>query len=273
LEDMKKRGVQCIHVYGVDNILVRLGDPVFMGYCISRGAKCGSKAVPKVHPNEAVGVLALRNNTYQVIEYSEIDEERKNVCGSPPQFLVVIVFDADTITHSQQVDASGVLVYNAGNIANHYFTVPFLEEIAESHLEELEFHLANKKIKCLADDGSVIEPTAPNGIKLEMFVFDVFRFSSDLAVLSVLRDEEFSPLKNATGAKDCTPESCCSDVKTTNHLLKTRPQILLTVLFLLCSTLLFTKSFWNRLARLWWEARGWWRLLPWCLTPEKDCRS
>jgi UDP-N-acetylglucosamine/UDP-N-acetylgalactosamine diphosphorylase len=77
---MKKRGVEYIHVYGVDNILVKIGDPVFMGYCISRGSKCGAKAVPKVHPTEAVGVLALRNSTYQVIEYSEIDEERKNVC-------------------------------------------------------------------------------------------------------------------------------------------------------------------------------------------------
>ena len=164
-----------------------------------------------------------------------------------------------------------MLVYNAANIANHYFTAAFLEEIAEIHLEELEFHIANKKIKCLADDGSVVEPTAPNGIKLEMFVFDVFRFSSDLAVLSVLRDEEFSPLKNAPGAKDCTPESCCNDVIIP-------PSYFLDAIFSLefffsyFSYLLFTRNIWNGQERPWWEVTRW-RSRPLFLMLVRDWRS
>ena len=41
----------------------------------------------------------------------------------------------------------------------------------------LKYHIARKKIPFLNNEGQISKPEKPNGIKLEMFVFDVFEYA------------------------------------------------------------------------------------------------
>ncbi|KAK7895794.1 hypothetical protein WMY93_021119 [Mugilogobius chulae] len=161
LEDMKKRGVEYLHVYCVDNILVKMADPVFIGFCVSKGADCGAKVVQKAYPTEPVGVVCRVQGVAQVVEYSEILQTTAELTGP-----------------------SGELVYSAGNICNHFFTRQFLEDVATNNLKHLKQHVAIKK-----------------------FVFDVFPFSRSFVVFEVVREDEFSPLKNADGAAADSPST------------------------------------------------------------------
>jgi len=49
-------------------------------------------------------------------------------------------------------------------------------------------------------------------MKMELFVFDVFPFVKNMAVLEVDRKDEFSPLKNAPGTGVDCPETSRADI-------------------------------------------------------------
>jgi UDP-N-acetylglucosamine/UDP-N-acetylgalactosamine diphosphorylase len=195
MTDLAKRGILYIHAYGVDNCLVRVADPVFIGTCIGKQADCAAKVVRKTDPTESVGVVVRRGTSipprYEVVEYSEISKE-----------------DAERRDPNKPTE----LAFRAANIVTHFYTTSFLK--AESDFEEqMAFHIARKKIPCIdLESGQAIKPTKPNGMKLELFVFDVFPFAQRFHVLEVARQDEFSALKNAPGAGSDCPETSRRDL-------------------------------------------------------------
>uniref|UniRef100_A0A060TDR5 UDP-N-acetylglucosamine diphosphorylase n=1 Tax=Blastobotrys adeninivorans TaxID=409370 RepID=A0A060TDR5_BLAAD len=194
LDDIKTRGIEHIHTYCVDNSLVKVADPVFIGFSAEREVDIATKVVRKRDATESVGLIVSKNSRPGVIEYSEITPELASatVDGNP-----------------------SLLKLRAANIVNHYYSAKFLLNIPNWSSSFLPFHKASKKIPYVdLETGEQVAPSKPNGIKLEQFVFDVFpRLTFDnFASLEVSRQEEFSPLKNGPGAGVDCPETSCHDL-------------------------------------------------------------
>ncbi|WFD24323.1 hypothetical protein MEQU1_003022 [Malassezia equina] len=190
LDDLQKRGIKYLHAYGVDNCLVKVGDPAFIGVCLEKEVAAGVKVVKKTDPAESVGVVACKDGKFSVVEYSEI-----------PQHL------------SEARDENGELMMRAANIANHFYTTDFLLNKVPTFAEKMAYHIARKKIPSVdLTTGQRVKPETPNGIKLELFIFDVFPFCSELTIYEVERKEEFSPLKNASGTASDNPETSRRDL-------------------------------------------------------------
>jgi len=193
MEDMRKRGVQHVHAYCVDNCLVKVADPVFIGFAASKDVDIATKVVRKRSAKESVGLILLKNGKPDVVEYSEIDAET-----------------AEAKDPKQQ----DILKFRAANIVNHYYSFRFLESIPE-WAHKLPHHVARKKIPYVdTEKGTTVKPEKPNGIKLEQFVFDVFPMLDlkKFACMEVRREDEFSPLKNAKGTGEDDPDTSKRDI-------------------------------------------------------------
>ena len=173
VDDLKKRGVEWLNIYAVDNVLQQIADPVFVGATIDSGVNCGAKVICKTNPYEKVGVLCMDGDKPDIIEYYELTEEMAN-----------------------QKDENGDLAYLYGAIMNYLFRLSKLEEIVNN---KIPVHIVEKKIECLCEDGVTRKPEKENGKKFETLAVDLIKPMDSVLPFEVVREKEFAPIKNKTG--------------------------------------------------------------------------
>lgn len=187
LDLMKREGIDTLSYFQVDNPLIRVIDPAFIGFHLMRGSGMSSKMVPKAYPEEKVGHFCIQNGKLIVVEYSDL-----------PAAL------------QRETDASGKLRYLAGSIAIHALDREFVRRMASGgEGVALPFHRADKKIPTVDAAGNSVKPEKANGVKFEMFVFDALPFANNPVVIETRRADDFSPVKNAEGVD--SPKTCRED--------------------------------------------------------------
>lgn len=170
IDDMKQKDIEWVVVTGIDNVLAKAVDPLFIGLTIEQKNKIASKSVVKRTPKESGGVFAKANGKPGIIEYVEIPENIAN--DKTPE---------------------GEYLYADINIVNHLFNITALEEIAN---KVLPYHTAVKNCRFLDAEGNVQEEKI---YKFEKFIFDGFVYLEEMTLLRVKREEEFAPIKNKEG--------------------------------------------------------------------------
>jgi UDP-N-acetylglucosamine/UDP-N-acetylgalactosamine diphosphorylase len=175
LDDMKKRGIEEIFYYQVDNVLATICDPLFIGYHHLAKADMSTKVVSKAHPEEKVGITAIVNGKLGIIEYSDLSKEQMH-----------------------ETNKDGSLKFDGGNTAIHMLRVAFVERMNKGGLR-LPYHKAVKHVAGIDAKGKLIPADAKNGVKFETFVFDALGEAANSVTMQVKREDEFSPVKNAKG--------------------------------------------------------------------------
>ncbi len=173
LEEMQDGGVEELFYFQVDNPLVTVPDPLFLGVHRRAGSDMSSKVVRKAFAEDKLGTIAvLSGGRCAVIEYSDLPEGVMREKGP-----------------------DGGLLHSHGSIAVHLINAGF---IARGGFE-LPLHIARKKVRALNPVPAGTEIVEREAVKFEMFIFDAIPNARAPVFFETDRAEEFSPVKNKTG--------------------------------------------------------------------------
>jgi UDP-N-acetylglucosamine/UDP-N-acetylgalactosamine diphosphorylase len=174
-KELQNRGIETLFYHQVDNPLVHVCDPAFIGLHLRHAAEVSVKFVSKQTPDERVGLLVEIDGRTHMIEYSDL-----------PESLGALQ------------DRDGKLQLRAGNTGIHLFQRTFLERIA-SQPASLPWHTVHKKVAYVDAEGTLVHPESENALKYERFIFDSFSIAKSVLAVETPRETEFAPLKNAEG--------------------------------------------------------------------------
>ncbi len=183
MADAQRRGIRHLFYFQVDNPLVDICGAEYIGYHALSQSEMSSQVIAKRDRLEKVGNVVAVDGRLMVIEYSDLP---------------------DDVADKRKAD--GTLAIWAGSIAVHVFDLDFLVR-ATDQADSMPFHFAHKKVAYVDAADQRVEPSKPNAIKFERFIFDLMPHARNAIVVEVDPATAFAPLKNASGAAADTPES------------------------------------------------------------------
>jgi len=172
---LTEQGHDLISYFQIDNALVTVADPRFIGYHLKRDAEFSCKVIPKRNATEGLGLAVLLDGHPAVVEYTDVCRKVK----------------AETLP-------DGELRFLFGSIGIHIIDVAFVERVV--HSDALPWHIAEKTYEHLDASGVKAMSAKEACRKFERFIFDALELVKNCAFVEVCRETEFAPVKRAEGA-------------------------------------------------------------------------
>ena len=170
INELEDNNIEWVFIGGIDNILLKLVDPLFLGLTIGGNYPIASKSIRKADLSSSEWVFANVDNHPSIIDPQNIKTD--------------------------------INKYSQKNILAHLFSLNALKKLADVNLP---YHRAFKKCDFINSEGMKEVPLKPNSFKFEKFIFDAFTEFDRILLLEVNPLEEFAPIKAFTG--NATPET------------------------------------------------------------------
>lgn len=173
INDLEKNNIKWVSFGGIDNVLLKNVDPLFIGLTTDKNYQIASKSIFKEKPLEKTAVYCKKSGKPAILDYDDID-----------------------INLSNSKFENGTYKYREANMLSHLMSLEAVKKVANY---SLRYHRAFKKNAFVNEEGMKQVPDKPNSFKFENFIFDSFEFFNDMLLLRVEPDEEFAPIKDFTG--------------------------------------------------------------------------
>ena len=174
IDILNSENIKWVSFGGIDNVLLKNCDPIFLGLIINNRLQIGSKSIFKKDPLEKTAVYCKKNGKPSILDYNDI-----------------------TLDLSEsKIENTNTYLYREANILSHIMSI---EAIKKMSTINLKYHRAFKKNAFVNFEGVKQVPEKPNTFKFENFIFDAFSYFDDMLLLRVDENEEFAPIKDFTG--------------------------------------------------------------------------
>lgn len=174
INELDKLNIKWCSFGGIDNVLLKNFDPLFLGLTIANNMSIGSKSIFKKEPLEKTAVYCLKNGKPAILDYDCIDLELSE----------------------SKISNTDTYLFREANMLSHIMSI---EAVKKSSTFDLFYHRAFKKNSFVNEEGVKQVPDKPNTFKFENFIFDAFSHFDNMLLLRVDENEEFAPIKDFTG--------------------------------------------------------------------------
>lgn len=173
IKTLLAENIKWVSFGGIDNVLLKNCDPLFLGMIVQNGYQIGSKSIFKKEPLEKTAVYCKKDGKPSILDYTDITLELSE----------------------SKIENTNTYLYREANMLSHIMSIDAIQKVSNTNLK---YHRAFKKNAFVNFEGVKQVPDKPNTFKFENFIFDAFSYFDDMLLLRVNENEEFAPIKDFT---------------------------------------------------------------------------